>query len=81
MLYLIDKPHAKIGLRTARANPDPTVVLVQDGVVLEPDIDAPIYAVEEDCEVRGVDLPPAIEPVTYARLVELIFESEVKTFV
>lgn len=81
MLYLIDKPLADIGLRTARADEDAIVVLVQDGVLLEPEIDAPVYAVEPDVEIRGVDLPTHVESISYDSLVEAIFKTEVKTFV
>lgn len=81
MLYLIDKPHADIGLRTARADEEAIVVLIQDGVLLEPDIEAPVYAVEPDVEIRGVDLPDDIETITYGSLVDALFDTEVKTFV
>ena len=81
MLYLIDKPHADVGLRTARADEDAVVVLVQDGVLLEPDIDATVYAVEPDVEIRGVDLPPHVDPISYDALVEAMFETEVKSFI
>lgn len=81
MLYLIDKPHADIGLRTATTDSDARVVLIQDGVLLDPDLDAPIYAVESDVSVRGVDLSPDIEPIGYDRLVDLLFELEVTSFV
>jgi len=81
MLYLIDKPHADLGLRTARDETDPTVVLIQDGVFLDPDIDGQVYAVEEDVEVRGVSPSENVEVISYSQLVDLIFEMEVKTFV
>ena len=81
MLYLIDKPHEDIGLRTARADEEAVVVLIQDGVLLEPDIDAEVYAVSRDVEIRGVDLPAGIEPIEYDALVDRLFETEVKTFV
>lgn len=81
MLYLIDKPHADIGLRTARSDEDPVVVLIQDGVLLEPDVDGAIYAVAHDVDVRGVDLPSGIEPIEYDRLVDTLFDHEVKSFV
>lgn len=81
MLYLIDKPHANIGLRTARSDEDAVVVLIQDGVLLEPDVEGEVYAVAHDVEVRGVDLPPGIEPIEYDRLVDTLFEHEVKSFV
>ncbi|WP_336338498.1 DsrH/TusB family sulfur metabolism protein [Haloarcula brevis] len=81
MLYLIDKPMAEIGLRTAADDPDAHVVLIQDGVYLTPDLDAQVSAVARDVDVRGVDLPPEIEPISYDRVVELLVEREVKSFV
>ena len=81
MLYLIDKPMADIGLRTAAGDPDARVVLIQDGVLLSPDVDAELYAVERDVAVRGVDLPAAVERITYDGLVEMIANEEVKSFV
>lgn len=81
MLYLIDKPHADIGLRTARADDEAVVVLIQDGVLLEPDDVGEVYAVRRDVEIRGVDLPANVEPIDYDTLVERMFETEVKTFV
>lgn len=81
MLYLIDKPMADIAFRTAAGDDDAHVVLIQDGVLLEPDLDVPTYAVAKDAEVRGVDLPPEIEPVTYDTLIDLVVEHEVTSFV
>jgi tRNA 2-thiouridine synthesizing protein B len=81
MLFLIDKPLADLGLRTAQTDEDAIVVLIQDGVLLEPDIDAEVYAVAHDVAVRGVDLPEGIEPIEYDRLVDSLFEHEVKSFV
>lgn len=81
MLYLIDEPMADIGLRTAADDPDATVVLIQDGVFLSPDLGSELYAVEKDVDVRGVDLPDEIERITYGDLIEMIVENEVKNFV
>ena len=81
MLYLIDKPHAELGLRTARDDPDPTIVLIQDGVLLDPDVDGTVYAVQEDLDARGIEAPAGVEPIGYETLVERLFESPVKTFV
>jgi len=81
MLYLIDKPHADLGLRTARDDPDATIVLIQDGVLLDPDVDTPVYAVREDLDARGIEAAGSIEPIEYEALVDLLFESPVKTFV
>lgn len=81
MIYLIDKPHADVGLRTAATDADARIVLIQDGVFLDPDLDVPTHAVESDASVRGVDLPAHVEPISYDRLVDLLFEQEVASFV
>jgi tRNA 2-thiouridine synthesizing protein B len=81
MLYLVDRPMAEIAFRTAAGDDDARIVLIQDGVFLDPDVDAPTYAVRRDVEVRGVDLPEGVEPVTYDRLMELVLEFEVRSFV
>ena len=81
MLCLVDKPMADLAFRTVAGDDDAHVVLVQDGVVLDPDVDAPVYAVADDVDVRGVDLPPDVERVSYDALVEMIVEREVKSFV
>lgn len=81
MLYLVDKPLADLAWRTAEGDDDARVVLVQDGVLLDPALDVPTYAVERDVDVRGVELPPAVEPISYDDLVELVLEQEVRSFV
>lgn len=81
MLYLVDKPMADLAFRTAAGDDDAHVVLLQDGVVLEPELDAPTYAVARDVEVRGVDLPAGLERITYDRLIELVVEQETRSFV
>ena len=81
MLYLLDEPMAEVGLRTAADDPEARVVLIQDGVYLSPDVDAELYAVGTDVDVRGVDLPPAVERVSYDALLGLIEDHEVRSFV
>jgi len=81
MLYLIDKPMAEIGLRTAAGDPEAHVVLIQDGVYLSPDVDAPVAAVGRDVDVRGVSLPSDIDRISYDDVVETLVEQEVKSFV
>lgn len=81
MLYLVDEPRADVAFRTISGDDDPHIVLVQDGVLLEPDLDAPTYAVARDVQLRGVDLPANVEPISYDALVELLFEHEVRSFV
>lgn len=81
MLYLVDKPMAEIAFRTAATDSSAEIVLIQDGVLLEPEFDGPMYAVEKDVTTRGVDLADEIESITYERLTELVFEQEVRSFV
>jgi len=81
MLYLVDRPMDDLAVRTATGDADPHVVLLQDGVLLEPDLDAPTYAVARDVEVRGVDLPSEIEPISYDTLIDMVLEHETRSFV
>ncbi len=81
MLYLIDKPMAEIGLRTAANDTDGIVVLIQDGVLLDPELDMQTLAVERDVKMRGLSLPDRIDTVTYDELVSLMIDHEVTSFV
>lgn len=81
MLYLVDKPMADVAFRTVRDDASATVVLIQDGVLLDPDVSARTFAVARDVAVRGVELPPGVEPIPYETLVELVFDHEVRSFV
>ncbi len=85
MLYLVDKPKADLAWRTVAGDDDARVVLIQDGVLLDPDLetdtDVPTYAVAKDVDVRGVDLPPSIEKISYDAVMEMVVEQEVKSFV
>lgn len=90
MLILVDKPMAEIAFRTARrASAEtgrdpverPEIVLIQDGVLLEPELDVPTYALQRDLEIRGVTPPETVEAISYDELGAMLFEQEVKTFV
>lgn len=89
MLFLIDKPMAEIAFRTANTDPDAELVLIQDGVLLDPDThldpetsdSMSIYAVERDLQVRGVTPPDGVEPIKYEAVVEKTLEQGVKSFV
>jgi tRNA 2-thiouridine synthesizing protein B len=87
MLYLIDEPMADLGFRTAAADDDARVVLIQDGVLLDlrggvpDDPDCEVCAVRRDVEVRGADLDPDVTVIDYDDLVSMLFDHEVKTFV
>lgn len=81
MLYLVDQPMAELAWRTAAGDEDATIVLIQDGVLLEPEVDAPTYAVAKDVEVRGANLPPEVETISYDEVIELMVDQEVRNFV
>lgn len=81
MLYLVDKPMAEIAFRTAEGDDDARIILIQDGVLLEPELNVPTYAVEKDVAIRGVDLPPDVECISYDKVIELVLEQETKNFV
>jgi tRNA 2-thiouridine synthesizing protein B len=81
MLYLVDKPMAEIAFRTAEDDDDARIILIQDGVLIQPELDVPTYAVEKDVEIRGVDLPPDVECISYDKVIELVLEQETKNFV
>lgn len=86
MLFLVDKPMAEIAFRTANTEQDAEIVLIQDGVLLDPathldaDEEVPVYAVERDLSVRGVTPSAEVEPIQYDALVEKIVGQEVKSF-
>lgn len=87
MLYLVDRPLADVAFRTAAGDPDPVIVLLQDGVVLlpegaiPPELTREVFAVESDLAVRGIEPPDNVDPIGYDTLIELVLEYEVKSFV
>lgn len=80
MLYLIDKPQSTVGVQSARNDSNAVTVLIQDGVVLSPDIDGPVYYLQRDADVRGVEVNED-ETITYEELVELIDKHPVRSFI
>lgn len=87
MIFLVDKPMAEIAFRTIETEPSAEVVLIQDGVLLDPEEfldgrrDVPTYAVERDLAVRGITPPEGVDPIEYDDLLGKILDQEVKTFV
>jgi sulfur relay protein TusB/DsrH len=83
MLYLVDKPFGKSAEELARLDPDPKIVLIKDGVYLNPeDFPGKVYAMEDDVEVRGLKdrLSGKVERIGYPELVDLIEENKVANF-
>ena len=79
-LYLLDKPNGPSGLALAAADSDAAVVLIQDGVYLDPSsAKGKVYAVKRDVEQRGVAsrLPASVRVIDYGELVDLIMANKV----
>ncbi len=80
-LYLIDLPFAKIGLDVAKRDSEAKVVLIQDGVYLDPTGIENVYAVKEDVDKRGVAAKLGnAKIIDYDDLVNLIVENKVVNF-
>ncbi len=85
-LYLINKTYGENGLKLVKLDDDAHVVLLQDGVYLDPHrlagSKAKVYVVRSDVEKRGlVDrVPEDVELIDYDRLVDLVIENKVINF-
>ncbi len=84
-LYLINKEYGDNGLRLAAYDKEAIVVLIQDGVYINPKLypsKAKVYAVKQDVEKRGLNdkLPERVECIDYGQLVDLIVENKVINF-
>ncbi len=85
-LYLIDKPYGENGVRLAQEDAAAEVVLIQDGVYLDPrpllNAGRTVYAVQRDVERRGLQerIPECVLRIDYAQLVELIVAHKVVNF-
>ncbi|MEW6007469.1 MAG: DsrH/TusB family sulfur metabolism protein [bacterium] len=83
MLYLVDKPNGENAARVANMDSEAKVVLIKDGVYLNPiDFSGKLYAMEDDLEIRGLKerLSGKVEPIDYAKLVDLIVDNKVINF-
>jgi sulfur relay protein TusB/DsrH len=83
MLYLVDKPNGQIVAEVAKLDDDAKVVLIKDGVYLDPaTMTGKVYVMEDDVELRGLKerLAGKAEPIDYPQLVELIIKNKVANF-
>ncbi len=83
MLYLVDKPNGQIAAEVAKLDDDAKVVLIKDGVYLDPaTMPGKVYVMEDDVELRGLKerLAGKAEPIDYPQLVELIVNNKVANF-
>lgn len=82
-VYLVDKPNGELAASVAKLDSDAKIVLIKDGVYLDPSImQGKVYAMEDDVEVRGLKerLASKVEPINYGQLVDLIVENKVINF-
>jgi len=85
-LYLIDKANGEAALSLAKEDDGAKVVLIQDGVYLNPEplkgSGVEVYAVKRDVERRGLGsrLPDFVKLIDYPELVDLIVENKVVNF-
>jgi len=85
-LYLIDRPFGENGLNLALGDPDAIVVLVQNGVYLDPTpvlkAGRTVVAVKDDMEKRGLGARVAdtVRRIEYGELVDLILAHKVINF-
>lgn len=82
-VYLVDKPNGKVAAEVANSDNDAKVVLIKDGVYLDPaTMPGKVYAMEDDIEVRGLKdrLAGKAESIGYPQLIDLIVENKVINF-
>ena len=82
-VYLVDKPNGDLAAEVAKLDNDAKVVLIKDGVYLDPlTMPGKVYAMEDDIEVRGLKerLTGKAESIDYPQLVDLIVENKVINF-
>lgn len=82
-VYLVDKPNGEIATSVAKLDNDAKIVLIKDGVYLNPSsMSGKIYAMEDDVEVRGLKerLANKAELISYPQLVDMIVQNKVMNF-
>ncbi|OIP38571.1 hypothetical protein AUJ95_06445 [Candidatus Desantisbacteria bacterium CG2_30_40_21] len=79
-LYLVDKPNGEIAASVSAMDSDAKVVLIKDGVYLNPStMHGKVYAMEDDVHARGLKdrLAGKAESIGYPQLVDLIVGNKV----
>ena len=74
-VYLVDKPNGEVAAEVASLDNDAKVVLIKDGVYLDPStMPGKVYVMDDDVEVRGLKdrLAGKAETISYPQLVDLI---------
>lgn len=82
-VYLVDKPNGEVAAGVAKMDTDAKVVLIKDGVYLDPStMPGKVYAMEDDVKVRGLKdrLAGKAESIGYPQLVDMIVANKVINF-
>lgn len=85
-LYLIDRPFGENGLNLALGDPQAIIVLLQDGVYLDPtplvEAGLAVLGLKDDVAKRGLEsrLPRTVRRIDYGELVDLIADHKVINF-
>jgi sulfur relay protein TusB/DsrH len=82
-VYLVDKPNGETACGVAKMDSDAKVVLIKDGVYLDPStMPGKVYAMEDDVHARGLKerLAGKVTTIGYPELVDLIVENKVMNF-
>ncbi len=85
-VYMIDQLSGGHSLALAAQDDEAIVVLIQDGVYLDPSelskAGRPVYAVKRDVERRGLGkrLANGVKPIDFDELVDLIVDHKVVNF-
>ncbi len=72
MLYTIKDPHVD-AIVPELIDATDTVLLMNDGVLIERSFAGDVYAIEEDCRLRGITQRPTVD---YTGAVDLIADAE-----
>jgi len=82
-VYLVDKPNGEIAVGVAKMDSDARIVLIKDGVYLDPStMPGKVYAMKDDVEMRGLKdrLAGKVETIGYPQLVDMIVQNKVMNF-
>ena len=82
-VYLVDKPNGDVAAGVAKLDSDAKIVLIKDGVYLNPSsMPGKVYAMEDDVEVRELKdrLTGKVEAIGYPQLVDMIVANKVMNF-
>ena len=81
-IYLIDRKYSELSLDLVKRDENPTVVLIQDGVYLDPSVFNEVYLLEDDVKKRGMgELPGNAKQISYDQLIEMMETEKIYNFI